>query len=102
MMLPTIFRLRAQGALVRVYLDDFLVIQPLADCCRMPTQLLVDLRFRLRIQVQVTKSVLKPRKSLIFLGLWLDLARVRAKIPPTKLQSLIKDVNRLLHVDLPT
>ena len=35
MMLPIIYRLEAQRAFVWVYLNDFLLIAPSADICRM-------------------------------------------------------------------
>ena len=102
MMLPIIDLLGAHGALVWVYLNDFLVIAPSADICRMHTQMVFDLLFKLGIQVHIAKSVLTPTKSLIFLGFWLDLAKARVMIPPVKMQSVINDVNRVLHADLPT
>ena len=102
MMLRIIYHLRAQGVLVWVYLHDFLVIAPSAALCRMRTQLLVHLLFRLGIQVHIAKSVLTPTEFFVFLGFRLDLAKAHVLIPPSNMQALIKDVNRLLHADLPT
>ena len=68
------------------YVDDFLVIAQSADICRMHTQILVDLLFRLGIQVNIAKSVLTPARSAIFLGFRLDLAKARVMISPAKMQ----------------
>ena len=81
-----------KGALVWMYLDDFLVIAPLADLSKMHTGLLVDLLFRMGIQFPIAKSMLTPTKSPTKAGVL---------IPSAKMQSLIKDMNRLLRADLP-
>ena len=44
------------------------------------------LPFRVGIQVHIARSLLTSTKSLRFLGFWLDLARARVMIPPTRMQ----------------
>ena len=97
MMIPIIFQSRAQGILVWLYLHKFLVNAPSAILCRRHTQLLVEYLVGLRIQVHTPNSVLTPTKSLVLLRFWRNLTKARVLIPPPKMQSLIKDVNRPLH-----
>ena len=102
LMCPIKKRLRSQGYLVWVYLDDFLLIAETKSRavagCKAVLALLVGLGFTINYR----KSLVIPAQFVIYLGFELDLAQGAIRVPQHKLTSSTADIRRLLSTDLPT
>ena len=68
LMQPILNAVRERGALVWVYLDDWLIIGNTYRECLEHTRFLVQLLHRLGILVNVPKSCLEPSQEIIMLG----------------------------------
>ena len=102
LMQPILNALRERGALVWVYLDDWLIIGNTYRECLEHTRFLVQLLHRLGILVNVPKSCLEPSQEIIMLGFMLNFREGFVAVPPKRLQAIFRDVNRLAHSHTPS
>lgn len=97
LMTPILNALRSLGALVWVYLDDWLLIGPTEVRTRELAQALVDLLTKLGIQIAPSKGNLQPQQVVIYLGFAIDLWHGRLTVPPHKLKSVTRRLKELLR-----
>ena len=97
LMQPILNAVRERGALVWVYLDDWLIIGNTYRECLEHTRFLVQLLHQLGILVNVPKSCLEPSQEIIMLGFMLNFREGFVAVPPKRLQAIFWDVNRLAH-----
>ena len=102
LMQPILNAVRERGALVWVYLDDWLIIGNTYRECLEHTRFLVQLLHRLGILVNVPKSCLEPSQEIIMLGFMLNFREGFVAVPPKRLQAIFRDVNRLAHSHTPS
>ena len=91
-MLPIINKLRHQGALIWVYLDDFLILGENPQEVAQHTQALLNLLVDLGLEVNTPKSVINPVQSLVFLGFQLDLLQGTLAVPQEKISATILEL----------
>ena len=101
-MQPILNAVRERGALVWVYLDDWLIIGNTYRECLEHTRFLVQLLHRLGILVNVPKSCLEPSQEIIMHGFMLNFREGFVAVPPKRLQAIFRDVNRLAHSHTPS
>ena len=102
LMAPIINKVRALGALVWVYLDDFLLLAPDERRCLEWGQVLVNLLWSLGLEVAATKGALTPTQHLIYLGFHLNFDSGTVTVPDPKLRSVVHILRQLLGKDKPT
>lgn len=91
-----------KGALIWVYLDDFLLLGHDEQELQAHTKMLVELLQDLGVQVNMEKSVLYPTQSLQYLGFLINLLLGVVEIPPHKITVVMSDVSRMLKLPQPT
>ena len=74
------------------FLDDWIVVGQSEELTADHGRVFVELLQRLGLQVNWKKSQLTPRRSLEYLGVWLDLQRMEISLPWSKQQTLVEDV----------
>ena len=94
--------MRKQGALIWVYLDDFLLLGYTAEEVATQTAVLVKLLKDLGVQINWDKSELNPVQTLRYLGFLLNLLEGKVEVPTKKLTAIMGDVSRLLKVSNPS
>ena len=96
-MQPIIIKMRALGALIWVYLDDFLTVRDTPEIVFEHTQRLVNLLVSLGLEINIPKSVLTPVQSLIFLGFQLNLGVGCIGVPRNKITQCIQALTRVAN-----
>ena len=99
---PLLAQLRQQGHTVVCYLDDTLIIgdsvEQTARAVKAVTQGLEKLGFLIHPE----KSVLEPRKEILFLGFLLNTENMTLRLPEAKTQEIIDLCSGMLHVPITT
>ena len=100
-MRPVVQRMRADGYLCWVYLDDFIILAPIRIRAKTATAKLVSLLRDLGLTVNFTKSQLEPTQKIVYLGFLINLIDGLIQIPMGKVEGVCAAIDRLLKSDLP-
>ncbi|XP_018496867.1 uncharacterized protein LOC108864903 [Galendromus occidentalis] len=96
MLKPVASKLRQQGVVVIVYLDDFLLMADsparLADHVTTTTDLLTSLGYTVNFE----KSALSPSQRVTYLGYEIDSTTMQLSVPPEKREQIKRDIETLL------
>ena len=88
MMTPMLNYMKNSGALIWVFLDDWILIGATRDRARYFAQELVNLLTRLGIQIATNKGNLQPDQIVQYLGFTINLLHGLLSVPPHKLKSI--------------
>lgn len=87
--------LRRSGVRVLFYLDDLIVMASSRESCALHTMKLVKHLSCLGFAINWQKSSPLPSQSIIYLGVHLDSAHMRAKLSPARLEALSSLLSRI-------
>ena len=95
LMLPIPSNMRRRGIMPWCYLDDWIVLGRCRAEALRNTRVLVDLLLSLGLEINYPKSLLVPTQQIIWIGFELDFRRGMIRVPQDKMQSILKDLDRL-------
>ena len=96
LMRPVLRRIRRTMGCAHLYVDDLLLVAPGCRETRHLIQQVEQLYTRLGLQINKAKSILEPTQSIRHLGLILESAQQRYRIPEDKLRRIERQATDIL------
>ena len=101
LMRPVVQRMRSEGYLCWVYLDDFLILAPTRIRAAAGTAKLISLLRELGLTVNIAKSNVEPAQRIVYLGFLINLYDGLIQIPMGKVEGVCAAIDRLLKAEVP-
>ena len=96
LMLAAVRTLRESGVRIIVYLDDVLLLAKGETSCRRDRDRLLRRLVKLGLGINLTKSMLRPRQTVTFLGIEISIPNLQLSLPEPKLAKTLRIIKKVL------